>query len=213
MAKQPKASADKDLQIGARVKHTRIIAGIRMRGLAEKVGCAESSISKIENGHVIPSLPMLQRIVEALGRDLSSFFGANLDSPGIVQRAGERLRTTNDPIRDGKGVSYERMVVFGHGNLLEANVHVVEPGGGRIDKVTHQGETLGYVLEGQIELTIENTAYTLNPGDSFHYRNHLTSSYRNTGEVTARMLWINTPQVHRGACPAAGGVRSSDILC
>jgi transcriptional regulator with XRE-family HTH domain len=196
MAKQPKTTTDRDLQIGARVKHARIIKGIRMRELADRIGCAESSISKIENGHIIPSLPMLQRIVEALGRDLSSFFSADLNSPGIIQRAGQRVVTTNDPIRDGKGVTYERMVAFGRGSLLEANVHVVEPGGGRVDRVTHPGETLGYIIEGQLELTIENTTYTLNAGDSFHYRNHLTSSYRNPGTVTTRMLWVNTPQVH-----------------
>lgn len=194
--KDPKSLTRRDLQIGARVKHARIIAGIRMRELAEKIGCAESSISKIESGHVVPSLPMLQRIVEALGRDLSSFFGADLDAPGVIHRVGTRVVTTNDPIRDGKGVSYERMVSFGLGNLLEANIHIVEPGGGREDRVTHHGETIGYVLEGQIELTIEETSYLLFAGDSFSYKNHLSSRYRNPGTVTARMIWVNTPQVH-----------------
>jgi transcriptional regulator with XRE-family HTH domain len=186
----------RDLQIGARVKHARILAGIRMRELAEKIGCAESSISKIERGHVVPSLPMLQRIVEALGRDLSSFFGADLTEPGIIQRAGQRVVTRSDPIRDGQGISYERMMSFGHGNLLEANIHIIEPGGGRVDRVTHQGETLGYVIEGSLELTIEETPYLLTAGDSFSYRNHLTSRYRNPGMTTARVLWVNTPQVH-----------------
>lgn len=198
-AKPPKegpTDASRDLQIGARVKHARILAGIRMRELAEKIGCAESSISKIESGRVVPSVPMLQRIVEALGRDLSSFFGADLTAPGIIQRAGQRVVTKTDPIRDGKGISYERMVSFGHGNLLEANIHVVEPGGGRVDRVTHQGETLGYVIEGSIELTIEETPYLLTAGDSFSYKNHLTSRYRNPGTSTARVLWVNTPQVH-----------------
>lgn len=198
-SKPPKEAPNgtsRDLQIGARVRHARILAGIRMRELAEKIGCAESSISKIESGRVVPSVPMLQRIVEALGRDLSSFFGADLTAPGIIQRAGQRVVTKTDPIRDGKGISYERMVSFGHGNLLEANIHVVEPGGGRIDRVTHQGETLGYVIEGSIELTIEETPYLLTAGDSFSYKNHLTSRYRNPGATTARVLWVNTPQVH-----------------
>jgi transcriptional regulator with XRE-family HTH domain len=186
----------RDLQIGARVKQARILAGIRMRELAEKIGCAESSISKIENDRVVPSLPMLQRIVEALGRDLTSFFGADLTAPGIIQRAGQRVVTKTDPIRDGKGISYERMVSFGQGNLLEANIHIIEPGGGRLDRVTHQGETLGYMIEGSLELTIEETPYLLTAGDSFSYRNHLTSSYRNPGTTTARVLWVNTPQVH-----------------
>ena len=189
-------AAGRDLQIGARVKHARILAGIRMRELAEKIGCAESSISKIENGRVVPSVPMLQRIVEALGRDLASFFGTDPTSPGIVQRAGQRVVTKVDPIRDGKGISYERMVSFARGNLLEANIHVIEPGGGRTDRVTHPGETLGYVIAGSIELTIEDTPYLLSAGDSFSYRNHLTSSYRNPGAIAARVLWVNTPQVH-----------------
>ncbi|MCA3261790.1 MAG: cupin domain-containing protein [Telmatospirillum sp.] len=194
--KEAPNGTSRDLQIGARVRHARILAGIRMRELAEKIGCAESSISKIESGRVVPSVPMLQRIVEALGRDLSSFFGADLTAPGIIQRAGQRVVTKTDPIRDGKGISYERMVSFGHGNLLEANIHVVEPGGGRVDRVTHQGETLGYVIEGSIELTIEETPYLLTAGDSFSYKNHLTSRYRNPGATTARVLWVNTPQVH-----------------
>ena len=73
-----------DLQIGARIRHARLLAGIRMRELAERVGCTEGMISKIENARVVPSLPMLQRLVEALGRDLSSFFGSDPDSPGIM---------------------------------------------------------------------------------------------------------------------------------
>jgi transcriptional regulator with XRE-family HTH domain len=185
-----------DLQIGARVKHARILAGIRMRELAERVGCTESQISKIESGRVIPSVPMLQRLVEALGRDLASFFGADLNSPGIIQRAGHRPVTTTDPIRGGQGVSYERLVPFGAGNLLEGNVHVIEPGGAKDDPITHQGETLGYVIEGQIELTIEATVYTLSAGDSFFFKNHLTNSYRNAGAAPARVIWVNTPQVH-----------------
>jgi transcriptional regulator with XRE-family HTH domain len=185
--------ASRDLRIGARVRHARILAGIRMRELAESIGCAESSISKIESGRVIPSLPMLQRIVEALGRDFAWFFGSNPDN-WIVQRANERMIVPGDPVRDGKGISYERMVSFEQGNILEANIHIVAPGGGRQDRVTHPGETLGFVLEGQIELTIEEASYLLSAGDSFSFRNRLTSIYRNPGSSTARMLWVNTPQ-------------------
>ena len=57
----------RELQIGGRLKHARLLTGIRIRELAVKVNCTESMISKIENGRVVPSLPMLQRLVEALG--------------------------------------------------------------------------------------------------------------------------------------------------
>ena len=192
----PAAAKSDDLQIGARVKHARILAGKRMRNLAHAVGCTESMISKIESGGVVPSLAMLQRLVVALDRDMSSFFGSDLNSPGIVLRAGQRPVLKADPLRESPGVSYERLVPFAAGNLLECNIHVIEAGGSKSDPITHQGETMGYVIGGQLELTVETTAYNLSAGDSFFFKNHLTNSYRNTGQGAARVLWVNTPQVH-----------------
>ena len=193
----PAAAVRRDgLQIGARVKHARLLAGIRMRELAQKVGCTESMVSKIEAGRVVPSLPMLQRLVAALDRDMSSFFGSDISTPGLILRAGQRPLIAIDPLRKGDGVAYERLVPFAAGNLLECNIHVIEPAGHKQDLITHQGETAGYVIEGHIELTVDTTPYALSAGDSFFFKNHLTNSYRNTGSGPARVLWVNTPQVH-----------------
>lgn len=185
-----------ELQVGARLKHARLLEGIRIRELAERVGCAESMISKIENGKVAPSLAMLQRLVEALNRDLSSFFGSDINSPGLVQKQGERTISQMDAIRGGTGVSYERLVPLAAGYLLEGNIHRIEPGGEKVDQITHQGETVGYVIEGEVELTIENTVYKLNTGDSFFFKNHLTNRYRNPSKSLTRVIWVNTPQIH-----------------
>ena len=131
-----------------------------------------------------------------MNRDLASFFGADIDSPGLIQRAGQRPVSAVDAIRGGTNVTYERLVPFAAGYLLEGNIHCIAPGGEKVDRITHQGETLGYVLEGELELTIEQTTYTLGPGDSFFFKNHLTNRYRNRGTQTARVIWVNTPQVH-----------------
>ncbi len=55
-------------------------------------------------------------------------------------------------------MSYERLVPFGAGNLLEGNIHVIDADGTKHDPITHQGETVGYVIQGKLELTIEGTA-------------------------------------------------------
>lgn len=184
------------LQVGARVRHARILKGLRMREVAAAIGCDESMISKIESGKVLPSLTMLNRIVTALDRDLSSFFGLEIDEHKFVQRAGERMLVEGDALRSGHGVTYERLVPLAAGNLLEANIHNVEPGGVKIDQITHQGEAVGYLIEGDIELTIDGTTYQMSEGDSFFFKAHLANSYRNTGPSVARIIWINTPQVH-----------------
>lgn len=197
MAKKPERSGDHEhLQIGARIRHARVLKGLRMKDLAEKVGYDESMVSKIEAGKVMPSVPMLNRIVTALDRDLASFFGLEIDEHKLVQSREDRILVTGDALRVGKGVSYERMVPLAAGNLLEANVHVVEPGGEKTDSITHQGEATGYLLEGELELTIDGRVYQMKAGDSFFFKAYLTNSYRNTGTELARIIWVNTPQIH-----------------
>ncbi len=192
---EPDAAAA-DLQIGARVRYARVLRGLRMRDLAKKVNCTESMISKIEANRVVPSIPMLQKIIVALDRSMASFFGLELDTHKLVQRPEERVLVAGDALRRGHGVNYERLVPPAAGNLLEANIHNIRPGGHKTDPIKHQGEAVGYLLEGEIELDIDGTTYRMSAGDSFFFKAHLKNGYRNVGRGTARLLWVNTPQVH-----------------
>ena len=184
------------LKIGTRIRHARLLKGLRMRDLAQAVGCDESMISKIEAGKVLPSLPMLNKMVTALDRDLASFFGLRVDAHKLVQKPEDRLKVVVDALRGGAGVAYERLVPVGAGNLLEANVHVVAPGAEKVDLITHHGEAVGYLVSGEIELTIDDESYRMTAGDSFFFKAYLTNSYRNVGAEEARIVWVNTPQVH-----------------
>jgi transcriptional regulator with XRE-family HTH domain len=184
------------LQVGARIRHARILKGMRMRDLAVEVGCDESMVSKIEAGKVTPSLVMLNKIVVALDRDMASFFGLEIDEHKLVQTPADRVTVAGDALRGGKGVTYERLVPLAAGNLLEANIHVIEPGGEKNDPITHQGEAVGYLLEGEVDLLIDGTTYHMKAGDSFFFKAHLANGYRNVGSSVARIIWVNTPQVH-----------------
>jgi transcriptional regulator with XRE-family HTH domain len=185
-----------NLKVGIRLRHARILRGLRMRDLAEAVGCDESMISKIEAGKVLPSLPMLDKMVAALDRDMASFFGLTIDDHHLVQKPADRLKVTTDALRGGTGVTYERLAPIAAGNLLEANIHIVAPGGQKVDMITHQGEAVGYLICGEIELTIDNTVYRMSAGDSFFFKAYLTNGYRNVGNAEARIIWVNTPQIH-----------------
>lgn len=184
------------LQVGARIRHARILKGMRMRDLAAAVGCDESMVSKIEAGKVMPSLAMLSKMVGALDRDMASFFGLEIEEHKLVQTPADRVRVEGDALRGGEGVTYERLVPLAAGNLLEANIHIVEPAGAKNDPITHQGEAVGYLLEGEIELFIDGTTYRMTAGDSFFFKAYLTNGYRNIGKTLARIIWVNTPQVH-----------------
>lgn len=184
------------LLFGARIKHARLAKGLRQQSLADLAGCSKSMLSKIEGDSVVPSLPTLQRIAHALEIDLATLFtGASTDGD-LVSRPGSRPVLNVDPLRNGEGIHYERLVPFGKGVLLEANIHIIQPGGGREDTIQHHGEELGIVLEGQLELTIAGRIYLARAQDSFFFSSVLGHSYRNPGPGVTRVIWVNTPPVH-----------------
>ena len=53
--------------VTVRLRLARQMRGMTLKELALLAGCSESLLSKIENGRTSPSLPMLHRLVGALG--------------------------------------------------------------------------------------------------------------------------------------------------
>ncbi|MEW9124428.1 MAG: helix-turn-helix transcriptional regulator, partial [Thermotaleaceae bacterium] len=52
------------------ITNTRNQLGITQKQLAEKSGVSQANISKIENGSYKPSIPVLKRIADGLGKRL-----------------------------------------------------------------------------------------------------------------------------------------------
>ncbi|HEV7799823.1 MAG TPA: cupin domain-containing protein, partial [Burkholderiales bacterium] len=69
----------------------------------------------------------------------------------------------------------------------------IEPRTSSDEQISHAGEELGYVLEGELELALGEERYMLQTGDSFYFSSSVPHSYRNPGKTVTRVLWINTP--------------------
>jgi transcriptional regulator with XRE-family HTH domain len=181
-------------RVGARLRALRTRNGISLREMARKVGCSEGHLSKIENDKTGPSLAVLHRLASALDVNLAVLFQDDAqDEPRIVSRAGERPIIQLDPLRRGMGLTLERVIPYDDHVRLQCNIHVMEPGGSSDGCIQHEGEEMGYVLAGQVELTVGGKTYRLEKGDSFHFASTLPHGYRNPGTATARILWVNTP--------------------
>lgn len=181
-----------ELQVGKRLRQARKAKGLRLKQLADAVGCSESLLSKIENEKARPSLQMLHKIVGNLGLTIGALFAERSAPDGVVTRAGERAIIRMDSATAG-GVRLECVVPEDSGEFLYGSVHVVEPGGGSKGAISHHGEEIGYVLEGSFELTVNDQTYLLHPGDSFFFESNLPHSYCNPGSVQTRVLWVNSP--------------------
>lgn len=181
------------MHIGSRIYHARLLREVRMRDVAAAAGCSESMISKIESNKATPSLRVLHRICDALNLPLGDLLSTPDNDDQVVTKAGARHVATIDTLRKGKGIRMERLVPYARGHLLQGNIHVIAPGGSSDGDISHSGEEVGYVISGEIELTVDGKAYVVQPGDSFYYRSDLAHGYRNIGAAEARVLFVNTP--------------------
>lgn len=187
------------VRIGARLRHARRVKRLLIKDLAARIGVSVSLISKYENDRLLPPLTVLHRLVAALGTNIGALFDPGWEGAEHVARAGTRPRIraggqgSQSDQGDEAGVTLERLVPDGAGHLLQGNIHIVAPGGGSMGQMRHDGDEMGYVLEGELELAIDNRVYRLGPGDSFAFASSLAHTYRNPGAVTTRVIWVNTP--------------------
>ncbi len=180
-------------EIGQKLRHLRRVKGMTLIELANAIGCSESLLSKVENDKVRPSVRILHRLVEALQANVAMLLQEDSAESDVVLRPHERISINMGGETQANGVAMENLIPRPGSSLLQATLVVLEPGGASGGFLEHTGEEIGYVVEGQLELKLDGRVLVANAGDSFHFRSDIPHEYRNPGEVTARVLWVNTP--------------------
>jgi transcriptional regulator with XRE-family HTH domain len=183
-----------ELRLGLRLRHTRLAKNLRLSDVAAKSGYSESLISKIENNKALPSLNTLHRLAKALGTTISALFHDGGDG-GIVTHPGQRLVLRNVGERGAlaEGIENELLIPLGADTQLQASLMRIEVGGRSDGLHQHQGDEAGYVIKGDVILTVGVSSYRLGPGDAFYYSSEQPHGISNADTVPAEILWCNTP--------------------
>lgn len=180
-------------RIGARLKHARLMTGMRLKDLAAKADCSESMLSRIENERAIPSLTTLHRLCKSLNLSVSSLLSGEETEAWTIMRPEQRTTIGHRKAAGAEGVLAEVLIPSSAGRLLEGFLVIIEPGGHTNGTLQHKGEEVGFVIEGQLELTINGSVHLLKAGDSFYFPSDLPHAYSNPGKTLLRVVWINTP--------------------
>lgn len=176
----------KEVRIEARLKHARMVRGFTLKKVADAAKCSESFVSKLENDKANPSFTMLHRLTAILGTNVAALFAAGDEVGNVVSHPGARPVILTDRPRIGKGIKLERLIPYSHSYLLQGNIHHIATGGGSDGNIVHSGEEVGYLLGGEIELTVDGRRYRAAAGDSFNFRSELPHGYRNIGAFARR---------------------------
>ena len=178
------------IDIGTRLKELRTRQGLSQTELSRLVGVTSSTISQVESNLIYPSLPALLKMAEVLSVDAGSFFQntGNRDN-NVVLTEKVDVQLPNLPKNQ---VDVKLITPFEFKSKTEA--YLIEiPGGTTIPThfFTHKGEEMGHVLSGEVSFKVNTSEYAAQKGDTIYLISEMPSQWKNLGEETASILWIN----------------------
>ncbi len=170
-------------------KRTREEAGLTLRELAEKAGLAPSTIQKIENSRIVPSLAVSIRLADALNRKVSYFIEEEEASTDVrlIAKGRGRLYASKDAL-----LTFERIAEPIVNPRMEASLITVAPGGqsGSDEPVIYRGEEIIVCTKGRLRFEVRGQEYLLAPGDTLHFKADIPHSWENAGSHDAQMISI-----------------------
>lgn len=175
--------------IGKRIKKIRKRQGITISTLAGSASVSNGLISRIENGRVIPSLPVLLEIISALEIDASTFF------EGVEKKTGAKFIHTKKEEQqliekevEAKGFEYHQ--IFGkslHTIGFEAVILTLAPNSER-EKVITDAWEFKYVISGECTYYIDDEEVQVKQGDSIYFNGRFPHVPKNSGNENCVML-------------------------
>ncbi|AXU94508.1 MAG TPA: cupin domain-containing protein [Erwinia persicina] len=181
--------SETSLAPGRRLAEIRQQMGLSQRRVAELSGLTHSAISTIEQDKVSPAVSTLQKLLKVYGLSLSAFFAEKVidAAPKVVIDAHELVEIGS------QGVSLRLIHNGDPQRTLAMLLETYEPGATTGERIRHQGEETGTVLEGEIVLTLSGQNYRLHTGQSYVIDTGQPHSFTNSSTRPCRIISAHTP--------------------
>jgi len=191
---------NEDFDLGKRLRELREERGLTQRDLAKKGGVPHGMISMIERGRTNPSVTTLRKILEGIDMTMGEFFEPEIPS-GTLQKfffmPAELVDlTAHLGQRHGRQLSRlvsVRQVGDARRHGLQILHETYEPGADCDMNLKHPVSTGGFVLSGELEVTVGGQRRVLKAGDSFLFDGLIHHRFRNVSDRPAVLITASTP--------------------
>jgi len=176
-------------RMGERLRALRVGRGFSISQLAALSGVPGSTISKIENGQLRPSLVNAINLAHALDENLGFLVGRyrNPPSPLVIVRALSRATIDYDEM----GLSLQDLNGRFFPGLLEARVGILARGANSgSERMAHPGEEFCYVIAGKIRYQIGKDDISLKSREYIQFKSDIKHSWANALNGESRVLWV-----------------------
>jgi len=171
--------------IGIRLRQLRNKRRLSLDQVAKAVGISLGFLSALERSHMSASVSTLRKLARFYKTNILDFFDPAESNSRVVPAEKRKV------LEAGPGV---RMELLAWGNtVMEPHLFRIAPQAGSGESYTHEGEEFLYVLQGELQISVEADEYRLKPGDSFYFESATPHRWRNPGRTETWVLWVNTP--------------------
>lgn len=175
--------------LGERLRFLRRDRGLSIADLARLSAVPPSTISKIENGLLNPSLVHAINLASALDANLGFLVDRSRTrhaSYTIVRRAQRGRRDFPE-----MSMVLEDLNIGFVPGVLEARIGTISPGAhSGSEYMSHPGEELVHVLAGSIAFDLDGLEQHLAQGDTIHFKCDRPHRWVNHGQEVATLLWV-----------------------
>lgn len=177
------------MKIGERLKRLRMINSLTQEELASRADLTKGYISQLENDTTCPSIATLKDIVDVFGISMQEFFAEPAKREDVVFGAEARVQSTDDD----DGVKVELLVPGAQNRDMDPVLVTLGPGEEMDEQDYHEGEEFGYLLQGKIQLRLDDNLYKVNKDECFYFSSGKKHAVKNIGKTEAKILWVVTP--------------------
>lgn len=174
--------------LGGRMRTQRHRLSMTLQQLSAASGVSVGYLSQVERGKATPTLGTLTQVAQALQVE-TDYFVRTPRAVDSLTRGGARPKFAVD----GSSIEYEQIGAERSGHELTSYVMNVPPGYAS-EVVTHVGEEIIYILEGEISQMVGEREYLMGVGDSLHYLGTTPHCWSNKTNALARILWVGRMQ-------------------
>lgn len=176
-------------QIGQRLKGLREVLDIPADEIAELCGVSIEHYNKIEAGDADPGVYRLSKISKRYGIDLNVLlFGEEPRmSSYFVTRKGQGLT-----VNRRKDYKYQSLASGFRGRKVDPYLVQVDPlpGEENHSKSSHEGQEFDIIVEGVLEITLDDKVIKLHPGDSIYFDSTAQHCMRAIGDEPCRFICV-----------------------
>jgi transcriptional regulator with XRE-family HTH domain len=177
------------MELGSTIHRIRKEKLLTLKDVARMTNLTESLLSQIENNKAQPSITSLMAISKALNTPIAYFFDQD-DS----HAKSPVLRSSERPVVHTKsGITYYLLSP----NVEEVQIEMLyaeyEKGASTEVMHTHSGYECGIVLEGKLEVRLNEDRYVLNRGDSITIPSSQPHDIANIYDGMTIAIWVNNP--------------------